>query len=464
MTHPSIDDRRLMAQPPGPLRLFHRTTAPLLRRSLSSLLSSPALILAALLLLSFRSALLAGTLRLSSLPDRDPAVRSLLRRLSFSTSPSSSSSTSPPPPPPSTRRRPPFLHLTRLGTLDDDGLFSDPSSAAAARRGSGALNASLPSIFLLGGGAVGLHSSSKPLKVRVPDFAPSSPFVFSSHDAADPVGGDDDRDRGPDFRILGRGFDLDSRDASAIAYLLTLLSSTHALSILGFLLAYTSALGVVFFTIAAFHLRKPVSIFKTIYSGAQLGIRRLTGFVFLRWAARDALIQFLCIWFFADVRDQNVLFKLFVKVKFMPFSLSPVNPWPGPQDESLSGFFYVWALVDTVVALVFAVVPWVVIMDHDLRRRGKDVVKEGFFLVSLMPRQAIYIKLLETVVCGCFGRWVATMVGWWKLFAAAFLSLAEVYFMVVWLVFYFAARCKDGELIGRLFGARDLEDCLNGLR
>nr|XP_009383965.1 PREDICTED: uncharacterized protein LOC103971628 [Musa acuminata subsp. malaccensis] len=447
-----------MALPHPPLRLHHHAAAPMLGRSLSSLLSAPALLLAALLLLSFRSALLAGTLRLSSLPDRDPAVGSLLRRLSSShASPLS-------PPPPAARRRPPLLHLTRLGTLDDDGLFSDSSSSATAdRRRSAALNATLPALFLHDGGAVGRQSSAKPLKIRVPDYAPSSPFVFSFPDAADAIGVEGDRNRSPDLRILGRGFDLDPQDTTAILYLLTLLSSTHALAILGFIVAYTSALGVVFFSITAFHLRKPVSVIETIYSGARLGMRRLTGFVFLRWAARDALIQFLCIWFFADVRDQNVLFKLFVKVKLMPFSLSPVNPWPGPADEVLSGFFFAWAMVDTVVSLVFAVVPWVVIMDHDLRRRGQDVVKEGFYLMSLMPTQAISIKFLEALVWGYLGTWMAAMVGW-KLFAAAFLSLAEVYFMAVWLVFYFAARCKDGELIGRQFGARDLEDCLNGLR
>ncbi|KAG6508402.1 hypothetical protein ZIOFF_033776 [Zingiber officinale] len=439
-----------MSQPPAALHLRHGTTASLLRRSFASLLFSPSLLLASFLLLFFRSALLAGTLRLSSLPDRDPAIRSLLHRLSFSPS-SSASSTHPAPPPPSSppphtaRRRPPFLHLTRLGTLDDDGPFSDPSSSS--RLGSLGLNASFPALFLLGDGTVGQRSSTNPsLKFRVPEFVPSSPFVFSFPDMDDLVGLDVDRDRFPDLRILGRGFDLDPRDATAIVYLLTLLSATHALAIIGFLLTYTSALGIVFFTIVTSQLGKPVSVINTICSGAQLGMRRLTGFVFLRWAARDALIQFLCIWFFADVRDQNVLFKLFVKVKLMPFSLSPVNPWPGPYDEALSGFFFVWALVDTAVSLVFAVVPSVVIMDHDFRRRGKDVLKEGFFLTSLMPRQAIWIKLLETLVCACMGRWMATVFGW-KLFVTAFLSIAEIYFMVVWMVFYFSARCKDGELI-----------------
>ncbi|RZR81721.1 hypothetical protein BHM03_00008015 [Ensete ventricosum] len=74
---------------------------------------------------------------------------------------------------------------------------------------------------------------------------------------------------------------------------------------MGFILAYTAAFGVVFFSTVAFHLRKPVSVMETIYSGARLGTRWLTQFVFLRWAPRDAMVQFLCIWFFADVRDQN---------------------------------------------------------------------------------------------------------------------------------------------------------------
>lgn len=92
-----------------------------------------------------------------------------------------------------------------------------------------------------------------------------------------------------------------------------------------------------------------------------------------------------------------------------------------------------------MVSLVFAVIPWVEIMDHDLRRRGQDLVKEGLYMISVMPTQAISIKFLETLVCGYLGGWMATMVGW-KLFVAIFLSLVQVYIIAVWLVFYFAVR------------------------
>ncbi|THU43884.1 hypothetical protein C4D60_Mb02t01540 [Musa balbisiana] len=171
--------------------------------SLPSLLSAPALILTALLLLFFHSALLAGNLRLSSLPDRDPDVRSLLHRLS-SLPPSSSFSSSPPSPPPlpAARRRTPFIRVTRLGTFDDNGHFS--SSSDAARRLSAAHNTSLLALFVLGNGSIGLQSSFNRVKNRIPDYSPSSPFLFSFPDFADAVGVDDNGDRDPDIRILGR--------------------------------------------------------------------------------------------------------------------------------------------------------------------------------------------------------------------------------------------------------------------
>ncbi|CAL9135799.1 unnamed protein product, partial [Musa acuminata var. zebrina] len=178
------------------------------RISLSSLLSAPALIHTALLLLFFHSALLAGSLRLSSLPDGDPDVRSLLHRLSSlppSSSSSSFSSSPPSPPPPSAaRRRTPFIHLTRLGTFDDNGHFTSSSSSDAARRLSAACNTSLLALFLRGNGSIGLQSSFNRVKIRIPDYSPSSPFLFSFPDAADAVGVDDNGDRAPDIRILGR--------------------------------------------------------------------------------------------------------------------------------------------------------------------------------------------------------------------------------------------------------------------
>ncbi|CAL9164523.1 uncharacterized protein LOC135662998 [Musa acuminata AAA Group] len=441
---PRLDRRHLL------LHHHHRTAGHVLRHSLSSLLSSgvlPCLLLASLLLFAFHSTLLVATLRLSALVDRDPALLSLLRRLSSSPS----AAPAPAPAPPARPRSAPFLRLTRAGDF-----FSESDPPASLRL---SLNASR---LLFLDPAVGLlPRPPKSSKSSVPLFPSAvSPFLFSFPDADDRGGGG--RDRAVGQQDLGRGFDIDRRDATAMLYVLVLLSSTHSLAILGFVIAYTSALGIVFFSIAAFHVQRPATVVETIFSGARAGIRRLTGFVFLRWAARDMLIQFLSFWFFANVEDQAELFKLFVKVKLMPFTLSPFNPWSGLQDEALSGFFFVWALVDTVGSVMVVLMPWVVIMDNNLRRGVLDEVKEGFYFITLMPAQAIWIKFLEMMICGNLGTSAAMMVGG-RLFAGLFHAVAEVYFMAVWLIFYFAARGKDGEMTGRRFGPRDLQRCIDEL-
>ncbi|EMS68139.1 hypothetical protein TRIUR3_30283 [Triticum urartu] len=181
-----------------------------------------------------------------------------------------------------------------------------------------------------------------------------------------------------------------------------------------------------------------------------MGARRLT-----------AVVQMLCLWFFADVHDQAQLFRLFVVAKLMPFSAS-ANPWlaaaiSGPE---LDGFFIAWALLDAVVSVLFTVVPWVVAMDRDPRPPGRNAVKEGCYLVSLMATDATLIKCWETVVCGSMGRLIMVTFGG-KVLGGFLHSFAEVYFMVVWLMFYFAARCKESRLGGRQFGLEDVAAALN---
>nr|CAD1836181.1 unnamed protein product [Ananas comosus var. bracteatus] len=449
-----------MADRSDPARFAARSAAGVVRRaSRSFVLCLPSLLLSSLLLLSFRSALLAGTLILSSLPDRDPTVRSLLSRLSPPPSSPSAPPSSPPPPtsaaaphPSSTSPAPEPSTTTSSPTPTSP---APPPATAAASPSTTAASAPTP------------PSSSSPAPAPPPPnptrFAsppPTPPLLLllpqprpllllrRAAAAAAQIDGDDRHDRNLNLRALARGLDLDRRDAVAILYLIALLSSAHALAILGYVLTYASALGVVFLAVSNSYLRRPVPAADTFFSGARLGIQRLTAFVFLRWAARDALVQLLCFWFFADVPDQTDLFKLFVRAKLMPFSLTSGIGWPsslGPHNSALSGFSFVWALLDSMVSVIFTVVPWVVVMDRNPRRPGRDAVKEGCFLVSLMPSQAILIKWSETLICGSLGRAVMVILAG-KLFGGFLHSLAEVYFMVVWLVFYFAVRCKDAEL------------------
>lgn len=201
-----------------------------------------------------------------------------------------------------------------------------------------------------------------------------------------------------------------------------------------------------------------------LLTGVARGAKRLTGFAFLQWATRDAVVQMLCLWFFADVHDQAQLFRLFVVAKLMPFSAS-VNPWLGAAvaGPELDGFFVAWAVLDAVVSVLFTVVPWVVAMDRDPRPPGRNAVKEGCYLVSLMATDATLLKCWETVVCGSMGRLIMETFGG-KIFGGFLHSIAQVYFMVVWLLFYFAARCKEVRLGGRQFGLEDVAAALDGFR
>ncbi|KAL6883783.1 hypothetical protein ACP4OV_011197 [Aristida adscensionis] len=434
--------------PTPPACLDAGTGGRVLRRAAGHLLhpaSAPPLLLAALLILLFRLALIDGTLRLASFADRDPALRSLLARLSPPAPPS-------PPPPPHhlPRRRSPFTSPTS-SLSDDDVLVGplDPASSAPSRR----RNASYHHVLF-----TSYSASPKPYPVPLahPLPASASPFFLAVHNETAPP--KPTSPAGGELRLL----DLTRRDAAAIINLLALLSSAHVLAILGYIAVHSAALGAVFASVAGRHVQGRRRGF--LLAGAAMGARRLTGFAFLRWATRDAVVQMLCLWFFADVHDQAQLFRLFVVAKLMPFSAS-VNPWlaaaaAGPE---LDGFFVAWAVLDAVVSVLFTVVPWVVVMDRDPRPPGRNAVKEGCYLISLMPTDATLLKCWETVVCGSMGRLImVTFAG--KVFGGFLHSIAEVYFMVVWLMFYFAARCKEVRLGGRQFVLEDLAAALDGFR
>lgn len=433
---------------PPPASLDARTGGRILRRAAGHLLhpaSLPPLLLAALLLLLFRSALLAGTLRLASFADRDPALRSLLARFSPPNPPS-------PPPPPHhlPRRRSPFTSPSS-SLSDDDILVSplDPAASAPSRR----RNTSNHHVLF-----TSYSAAPKPYPLPLPNPLPAStsPFFLAVYNETAPP--KPASPRGSELGLL----DLTRRDAAAIINLIALLSSAHIFAILGYIAVHSAALGAVFASVAGHHVPGRRLVF--LLTGAARGAKRLTGFAFLRWATRDAIVQMLCLWFFADVHDQAQLFRLFVVAKLMPFSAS-VNPWLGAAvaGPELDGFFVAWAVLDAVVSVLFTVVPWVVVMDRDPRPPGRNAVKEGCYLVSLMPTDATLLKCWETVVCGSMGRLIMVTFGG-KVFGGFLHSIAQVYFMVVWLLFYFAARCKEVRLGGRQFGLEDVAAALDGFR
>ncbi|KAF7145388.1 hypothetical protein RHSIM_Rhsim04G0145100 [Rhododendron simsii] len=586
-------NNHLHAPPPPPppsasSGLNSQTTAQILTHAASVFLSHPITFLTlSLLLLTFRSNVETGTHLLTTFIDNDPSLRPLLSRLDTAsavttTNPHSSASTP-------RRRRRPFLHLTRVGTLDDD-FFSGDEDAESRRGGHSSLfgprakpapNGTFvilgnfesrlgfsPNYYVprggisvsgsgIAGAGNGVRASGSGIRrsgdeirgsgdetrvsdngIRVSDnvigvsgngkrvsgsrigdsddeiritesrigssddeIRVSDSGIGDSDDeiriSASGIGSSDDEIRVSDNGITAReivksGFSLklvnsslqsvdDSENGGLgkvensrildlhfltkglelrpLVLLICLLSTAYGYVLLGFLVTYSWVLGIVFVVVVNHFLGRRRSWFGTVWGGSILGLKRASGFVLMRWAVRDALSQLLGLWFFGEVDDQYSFFKIFLRLKLMPFSLT--NQWVRGFEKETAGFLFAWILSDMVVEFFFAVDSWVAIVDS--RRSGREIMKEGFYLLSTMFKQAGVMKCLEFMLCGSFTRWtLARYFG--MLFATACQSIVEVYFMVAWLIFYFAVRSKDATSLGRTFGQRELEGFVQGQR
>lgn len=290
---------------------------------------------------------------------------------------------------------------------------------------------------------------------------------FQSVNGSEELGEDDieevkqeeDREGVVDLGFLVKGLELRRRDASAIFFLVSLLSAAYGYVIAGYVVTYSWVLGIVFLEVVNHYLGRNRSYFRTIWDGSTLGLKRLSGFILMKWAVRDALTQLLGLWYFGEIEDQYSFFKIFLRLKLMPFSIT--SSWIKGFEKETAGFMFAWLLMDLVVEFVFALDSWVAIVDS--RRTGREIVKEGCYLLSTMFKPAVTIKCLESILCGSYLKWsLARYFG--KLFGTAFQSLMEVYFMVTWLIFYFAVRSKEATSIGRTFGQRELEGFIQGHR
>lgn len=463
------------------LRRLRSTTQILREASTTFTANAAAFLFLSLLIFSFRTVVENGTHLVTSFIDRDPSLRSLLSRLDLAgnrlRSPHDDASASAAPSAAALRRhhrRRPFLHLTRVGTLDDDffsGDDDDDRSLFGSNR-KAPVNASLV-IFSRLGPQMGFSDLVVDNGIRVSDVVRSGvTFRVDDRDGGDD--GDREEEDGVsglekesgqesdqivDLQFFIKGLELGRRDAAALFFLVSFLSAAYGWVILGFLVTYSWVLGIVFTTVVNDLIGRFSSFVGLIWDGSRIGLKRLSGFILMRWAVRDALTQVLGLWYFGEIEEQYSFFKLFVRLKLMPFSV--MSPWIRGYEKEISGFLFAWFLLDTFVAFVFAVDAWVAIVDS--RKSGREIVKEGCYLLSTMVNQAIQIKCLEAVCCGSLVWWgLARVFG--RSFAKVFQSTMEVYFMVAWLIFYFAARCKDANQHGRRFGRRELEALSESLR
>ena len=73
-----------------------------------------------------------------------------------------------------------------------------------------------------------------------------------------------------------------------------------------------------------------------------------------------------------------------------------MDPWIREED------FWVSIYMVSLGFFIFTVDVWIAIVDT--RRRWRDIVREGVYLLSTMLNQAIQIKCLEAIFCGSFVR------------------------------------------------------------
>ncbi|KAA0047242.1 uncharacterized protein E6C27_scaffold908G00350 [Cucumis melo var. makuwa] len=454
-----------------------RSTTHLFKQASSSFFSNFfTFLLLSLLLLSFRLLVENGTHRVTSFIDHDPSLNALLSRLD--PPPNQSHRVGSPDSDRRFRRRHPFLHFKRVGTLDDD-LFSGDGDDD--RRLFGAGNGFSPNrsfvMFTHFDSMVGFSDSVVDNGISVSEVVRSGVAFRAritsldvNEDGAENqdegngdlerenVNGQQDMNRVVNLQFV-KGLELDNLETAALFFMVSFLSAVYGWVILSFTLTYSLVLGMVFISVVNDLTGRFSSLVGIICDGTMLGLKRLSGFIIMKWAVRDALTQLLGLWYFGEIENKYSFFKLFVRLKLMPFSI--MSPWVKGFEKEISGFISTWFLMDSLLAFLFAVDAWAVLADS--RRSGREIVKEGCYLLSIMLNQAVQINCLEAIFCGPLVRAViGRTLG--KYVAMAFQSVVEVYFMVTWLVFYLSARCRDAHEQGRRFGQRELEGLTDGLR
>ncbi|KAJ6871061.1 hypothetical protein NC652_036663 [Populus alba x Populus x berolinensis] len=351
-----------------------RTTSKLIKQAASTFSSNLfTLLFLSLLLFSFRIFFENGAHVFSSFIDRDPSLKSLLSRLDLAGRHHHRIHHRLP------RRRRPFLHLTRVGTLDDDFFSAD-------------------------------DESDSPL---FPKFPPNRSFVILHN--FDPKFGFSDV-------VIDNGIKVPEIVRSGIQFK------------------------------AAEEIHSYVD--NTNHDNDEDSERSREDFNSKESGEEKIVdLQFLVKGLELGRRDAAALLKL------MPFSI--MLPWINGFEKEISRFLVIWMLLDLVVGFIFAVDAWVTVVDT--RRTGREILREGCYLISSMFNQAVQIKCYEEILCGSAARWVFSRV-FGKFLATLLQSTFEVYFMVAWLIFYFVARCKEADSDGRRFGRRELEGLIDGLR
>lgn len=421
-------------------------------------------------LLSLRVNIDFATHSLTSFIDNDPFIESFISRIqspSSVTSPTTAITTS------NRHRRGPFLQLTRVGTLEDDFFSGDDEldhrffgnlPNPQLNSTSFILDSVDPQLgfsnFVSDNGirtSDAVRSSAKLTSTSIEIIEKDENVVIDEFNRSAPI--DETPENKSNLEFFLKRFDLEYHDFTALLYHVGAFSASYASVVLGFVLTHAFIQGIIFVLVVNNFCRRYNSFVIVYLNGIFWGLQRLTSFILMRWVIRDTFTQLLALFFFGKIDDRYSLLKIFVRAKFMPFSMT--TPWGKGFEKEIQGYIISWLLLDVFISFVFAVGDWIVMADP--RKNRKAAVKEGWHLLSLMLHPAINLKCYEAIVCGPFARGLLART-FGDLIAMAFQSFMEVYFMVAWMMYYLSVKSVDANSHGQPFGQRELEAMLEDVR
>ncbi|PWA62723.1 hypothetical protein CTI12_AA361040 [Artemisia annua] len=247
-------------------------------------------------------------------------------------------------------------------------------------------------------------------------------------------------------------FDLKYNEVSTLLGLVRVFCVSYGFMMAAFVVISAWVYGVVFVLVVNDLLKTRKSLYRTFVDGEFLGFNRLARFVGMRLMVRVALSQLLGVFFFRGVKDKFTFVNVWIWLMFLPFS--DVSPWVKGYEYEFWWIRFLWIPLNLLFSFVLDAGAWVVMVDS--RKRGREAINEGYHLFLLMFDPAGNLKCLEYFICSLFGRTTLKRAFGEKI-ALAFLSFMEVYFTVVWLMFYFSVKSVDANSKGIPFGQQELE-------
>eukprot|EP00249_Psilotum_nudum_P014405 c24804_g1_i1 orf=298-1929(-) len=264
-------------------------------------------------------------------------------------------------------------------------------------------------------------------------------------------------------RLLGgRGLDQGAMPQGGMTVLLMLLILAAALTIFLAVAGFQHAafLGSVAYSVVSTHMGKRANIRQAIRAGLKSGIERLMWLAILHATVKGLQSLFLMKTLFGSVLDMEHVEQLMLRLSITPFAfLAPfrdVEATDFGMQLRIGLFVVLDYFFDGLAYCVYVVACWVTIMERNFW--GLGALSRSWNLVKGMQLEALAVKVLESVICGRSCRWMISQVlGQFP--AALAVCIAQVYFLVVWLLFYFSARSiHDGS---SQFSYRNLEDFLD---